>query len=65
MPQSDGVYVSLNENSHAVYNSTTEPTRTKSVLETVKKAIGQAIGTQDTKSLLNSGHDRSAVIHSR
>lgn len=53
MPQSDnGGYVSLNEGSN-VYNSTTEPKRTNTVLETVKKAIGHAIGAQDTNSLLN------------
>lgn len=51
MPQPDsGGYVSLNEN---VYNSTTEPKRANTVLETVKKAIGHAIGAQDTSSLLN------------
>lgn len=51
MPQSEGGYVSLNETSN-VYNSTTEPAKTLSVLETVKKVIGHAIGTPDT--LLNS-----------
>lgn len=62
MPQSEG-YVSLNEGSNSVYNSTTEPTRTNSVIETVKKAIGHAIGAQDTKSLLN-GNDNKAKIQS-
>lgn len=53
MPQPDtGGYVSLNENSN-VYKSTTESKRANSVLETVKKAIGHAIGAQDTNSLLN------------
>lgn len=53
MPQPDsGGYVSLNEDSN-VYKSTTEPKRANSVLESVKKAIGQAIGAQDTNSLLN------------
>lgn len=61
MPQPDGGYVSLNEGSN-VYNSTTEPKRANSVLETgkslVKKAIGHAIGAQDTNSLLNvNEHD--------
>lgn len=57
MPQSDnGGYVSLNEGSN-VYKSTTEPRRTNTVLETVKKAIGHAIGAQDTNSLLNGNED--------
>lgn len=42
LPDSGG-YVSLNESSN-VYNSTTEPTKTLSVLETVKKAIEHAVG---------------------
>lgn len=54
MPQSEsgGGYVSLNEGAN-VYNSTTEPKRANSVLESVKKAIGHALGAQDTNSLLN------------
>lgn len=51
-PQDSGGYVSLSEDSN-VYKSTTEPKRANSVLETVKKAIGHAIGAQDTNSLLN------------
>lgn len=44
MPLTDsGGYVSLNEGTN-VYNSTTEPTKTLSVLETVKKAIEHAVG---------------------
>ena len=54
MPQSEngGGYVSLNEGSN-VYKSTTEPKRANSVLESVKKAIGHALGAQDTNSLLD------------
>lgn len=53
MPQPEsGGYVSLNEGSN-VYKTTTEPKRANTVLETVKKAIGHAIGAQDTNSLLN------------
>lgn len=52
MSESGGGYVSLNEGSN-VYNSTTEPKRANSVLESVKKAIGHALGAQDTNSLLN------------
>lgn len=63
MPQSEsGGYVSLIEGSN-VYNSTTEPKRANSVLETVKKAIGHAIGAQDTNSLLN-GNDHKIRIQS-
>lgn len=60
-PHSDsGGYVSLNEDSN-VYKSTTEPKRANSVLETVKKAIGHAIGAPDTNSLLNV-NDKSIKI---
>lgn len=62
MPQPDsGGYVSLNEGSN-VYNSTTEPKRSHTVLETVKKAIGHAFnGAQDTNSLLN-GNEMNVKI---
>lgn len=63
MPQSEtliGGYVSLNEGAN-VYNSTTEPKRAYSVLETVKKALGQAIGSQDT-NLLIDGNDSKIRI---
>lgn len=54
MPQSDGGYVSLTGGGpHSVYNSTTEPqSASKSVMETVKRVIGTAIGAQDKHSLL-------------
>lgn len=47
MPLSDsGGYVSLSEGA-SVYNSTTEPTKSSSVLETVKKAIEHAFNSND------------------
>ncbi|XP_065077356.1 protein NDRG3 isoform X2 [Ochlerotatus camptorhynchus] len=54
MPQSDGGYVSLmGGGPQSVYNSTTEPqSASKSVMETVKRVIGTAIGAQDKHSLL-------------
>lgn len=63
MPQLEhnvGGYVSLNEGSN-VYNSTTEPKRANSVIETVKKAIGHALGAQDTNSLLNSNEIKPRI----
>lgn len=61
MPQPDsGGYVSLNEGSN-VYNSTTEPKRANTVLETVKKAIEHAIGAQDTNSLLNDNETNHKI----
>lgn len=45
MPQAEGGYVSLNNGPNSVYNTTTEPaTGPKSVFESVKRVIGQAIG---------------------
>jgi hypothetical protein len=59
MPQSEG-YVFLNEGNTNVYNSTTEPTnKSLSVLETVKKAIGSAVGTHE--SLLNSNETKITI----
>uniref|UniRef100_A0A182PD27 Uncharacterized protein n=1 Tax=Anopheles epiroticus TaxID=199890 RepID=A0A182PD27_9DIPT len=55
MPQSDGGYVSLGGGgpNTAIYNSTTEPqSGSKSVMETVKRVIGTAIGAQDKHALL-------------
>uniref|UniRef100_A0A182ITH9 Uncharacterized protein n=1 Tax=Anopheles atroparvus TaxID=41427 RepID=A0A182ITH9_ANOAO len=55
MPQSDGGYVSLGGGgpNTAIYNSTTEPqSGPKSVMETVKRVIGTAIGAQDKHALL-------------
>ncbi|EDS41836.1 N-myc downstream regulated [Culex quinquefasciatus] len=54
MPQSD--YVSLTTgggNPQSVYQSTTEPHgASKSVMETVKRVIGTAIGAQDKHALI-------------
>lgn len=45
MPQAEGGYVSLsNLGQNSVYNSTTEPAGQKSVFDSVKRVIGQAIG---------------------
>lgn len=45
MPQAEGGYVSLsNSGPNSVYNSTTEPAGQKSVFDSVKRVIGQAIG---------------------
>ena len=47
MPSSDsGGYVSLSEGAN-VYNSTTEPTKSLTVLETVKKAIEHAFNSNE------------------
>lgn len=56
MPQSEGGYVSLPNGQNAnVYKSTTEPaTGPQSVLESMKRAIGNAIG-------VNGGGDSSLV----
>lgn len=56
MPQSEG-YVFLNEGNN-VYNSTTEPTKAYSVLETVKRVVGQAIGSNDTLLSADDEHAR-------
>lgn len=65
MPQPDsGQYVSLNEGSN-VYKSTTEPKRSNTVLETVKKAIGHAIGAQDTNSLINDNEQKVKIQAAR
>jgi hypothetical protein len=59
MPQSEGGYVSLNETAN-VYNSTTEPTKTKTVLESVKKAIEHAVGKHEAH-LLNSNDSKITI----
>lgn len=65
MPQPDsGQYVSLNEGSN-VYKSTTEPKRANTVLESVKKAIGHAIGAQDTNSLINDNEQKIKIQAAR
>lgn len=54
MPQFEGGYVSLNNGPNSVYNSTTEPTGPGTMLETVKRVIGGAIGN-------NVSHDTSLI----
>ncbi|XP_055690693.1 protein NDRG3 isoform X2 [Lutzomyia longipalpis] len=57
MPQAEGGYVSLENGPRSVYNATTEPTSgAQSMIESVKRAIGQAIGSsgQQDAPLLNS-----------
>lgn len=67
MPHSDGIggYVSLNE-SRNVYNSTTEPKRANSVVETVKKAIGNVMmgASQDsqTNALLTMNENQIKIL---
>lgn len=56
MPQSEG-YMFLNEG-NSVYNSTTEPTKSYSVLDTVKRVVGQAIGSNETLLSANDEHAR-------
>ncbi|XP_055598563.1 protein NDRG3 isoform X3 [Uranotaenia lowii] len=68
MPQADGGYVSLGGGPQAVYQQTTEPQgATKSVMETVKRVIGTAIGAQDKLSLLEgaNGNGQPYIISSR
>ncbi|KAG4073716.1 hypothetical protein HA402_000940 [Bradysia odoriphaga] len=57
MPQAEGGYVSLNNGPNSVYNTTTEPAGPKSVFESVKRVIGQAIGNglEDDALLISKG----------
>lgn len=57
MPQAEGGYVSLNNGPNSVYNTTTEPTGPKSVFESVKRVIGQAMGNglEDDGFLISKG----------
>lgn len=50
MPQLEGGYVSLTNTPNAanVYKSTTEPTGPQSMFESVKRAIGSAIGNNSS-----------------
>lgn len=54
MPQFEGGYVSLSNGQNSVYNSTTvtEPTGATTVLETVKRVIGSAIGNSNSQDAL-------------
>ncbi|XP_021702638.1 protein NDRG3 isoform X2 [Aedes aegypti] len=66
MPQSDGGYVSLTGGPQSVYNSTTEPqSASKSVMETVKRVIGTAIGAQDKHALIERDGAQPYIISSR
>lgn len=75
MPQVEGGYISLDGNSTstngiggAIYQSTTEPTGPPSVFESVKRAIGQVVGTngaQDTDDLLTNSGRQATIVGSR
>lgn len=66
MPQSDGGYVSLTGGPQSVYNSTTEPqSASKSVMETVKRVIGTAIGAQDKHALIERDGAQPYIISTR
>lgn len=52
MPQFEGGYISLSAGQNSVYNSTTEPTGPETVLETVKRVIGSAIGNSNSQDAL-------------
>ncbi|XP_037805342.1 protein NDRG3 isoform X1 [Lucilia sericata] len=73
MPQAEGGYISLegsgaNNNGQSIYQSTTEPTGPVSVFESVKRAIGQVVGTnngQDSDDLLNNSGRQPVIIGSR
>ncbi|XP_055916335.1 protein NDRG3 isoform X3 [Eupeodes corollae] len=72
MPQADGGYISLGDNPNsAIYNQTTEPTGPQSMFESVKRAIGQVVGSNgksaangDTDDLLAS-KGRPMIVGSR
>lgn len=61
MPQSEGGYFSLDQNvgPESVYNSTTEPTNQNTMLETVKRVIGQVMTGSQTDSPLLGVQSRS------
>lgn len=64
MPQAEGGYVSLSNNGpNSVYNSTTEPAGPKSVFESMKRVIGQAMGNgqQDDALLITKGTQPNIV----
>lgn len=53
MPQAEGGYVSLPNGQNAtVYKSTTEPAGSQTMLESVKRVIGNAIGVNGTGEIL-------------
>lgn len=67
MPQFECSYVSLNNGQNSVYNSTTEPTGPETVLETVKRVIGSAIGNNNSQeaSLIPPRGGRPIIVSAR
>lgn len=67
MPQFEGGYVSLNNGQNSVYNSTTEPTGPGTVLGTVKRVIGSAIGNTNSQnaSLVPPRGGRANITNAR
>lgn len=67
MPTFEGGYVSLNNGQTSVYNSTTEPTGPETVLETVKRVIGGAIGNNNSNdtSLIPPRGGRPIIVNAR
>lgn len=67
MPQSEGGYFSLENGPESVYNSTTEPSNnSKTVLETVKRVIGQVMtGAQSDQNLLGTKINQPYIINAR
>lgn len=67
MPQVEGGYVSLNGQPNSVYNTTTEPAGPKSVFESMKRVIGQAIsnGQKDDALLIPKGSAQPIIISPR
>lgn len=67
MPQFEGGYVSLKTGPGSVYNSTTEPTGPATMLETVKRVIGSAIGNNGSQenSLISSRSGHPIIVNAR
>lgn len=68
MPQVEGGYVSLSNGPNAtVYKSTTEPTGPQSMLESVKRVIGNAIGANGAgdSSLLPPRGGQPIIVSAR
>lgn len=66
MPQAEGGYVSLENGPKTVYNTTTQSTGPTSVFESIKRTIGQAIGSQpQDDSLLGPKEVQASIISSR
>lgn len=66
MPQMEGGYVSLT-NGPGVYKSTTEPTGPQTMLESVKRVIGNAIGANGSgdSSLLPPRGGQPIIVNAR